>query len=290
MRLKFIFPPILFLLFVSLNQCFLFRSIERPPKSITLTDSNPNQVKFYWIGHATILLQIYDKWILTDPNFAKSLGIVVKRHIDTPIDINTLPELDAVLISHTHFDHLDQPTLKNLKIKGKILVPKGAGFYIPNSLSEQKLELEPWESVASNGIVLTAVPARHFGGRWLIDNLWDGDPYTGYIIEYKGVTFYFAGDTGYQKENFQEIGKRFNIDLAFLPVGPSKGPNNPVHINPNEAVDTFLDLRARLMMPMHYGTFYRTMESEMPVLQEALRPLGDKALMLSIGDSYELKK
>jgi L-ascorbate metabolism protein UlaG (beta-lactamase superfamily) len=280
----------LFTLILSLNHCFLFRSIDKPTQSIHLKDIDQSQVKIHWIGHATVLLQIYDKWILTDPNFSDQIGLIVKRYIYTPTEISELPEIDAVLISHTHFDHLDQPTLKQLKIKGNLFVPDGGGFYIPNIHEDKKVEMKPWDNHESNQVKVTAVPARHFGGRWLIDNLWDGDPYTGYVIEYKDVTIYFAGDTGYQKEQFIEIGKKFNIDVALLPVGPSKGPNNPVHINPFEAVDTFLDLRAKYLIPMHYGTFYRSMESELPTLLQALQPLEKKALILSIGDTYEFKK
>ncbi len=281
---------ILFLFLLSLNQCFLFRKIEKSPNTLDLSIADPSKVKIHWIGHATLLIQIYDKYILTDPNFSEDLGWIVKRYVETPLDLNALPEIDAVIISHTHFDHLDQSTLKKLKVKGNVVVPTGAGFYVPNLHKEKKIELNPWESILSNQIKLTAVPARHFGGRWLIDNLWDGNPYTGYVIEYKDVTFYFAGDTGYQKSIFEEIGKKFKIDVAFLPVGPSKGPNNPVHINPSEAVDTFVDLRAKILIPMHYGTFYRNMESEMPNLTEAFSQLGEKAVILSIGETYEWKK
>ncbi|TGL63939.1 MBL fold metallo-hydrolase [Leptospira ognonensis] len=284
-------PIFLFILILlSLNHCSLFRTIERPTKVLNLSGFDPSQVKVHWIGHATLLIQVYDKWILTDPNFSDSIGLIVKRHIGTPISLGDVPELDCVLISHTHFDHLDQNTLEGLKVKGKVLVPKGAGVYVPNLHEAKKVEMEPWQEVDSNQIKITAVPARHFGGRWLVDNLWDHDPYTGYVIEYKGITLYFAGDTGYQKAQFKEIGKKFQIDIAFLPVGPSKGPNNPVHINPIESVDTFLDLGAKKMIPMHYGTFYRTMESELETIQEALAPLGNKAEILSIGDTYELKK
>lgn len=161
-------------------------------------------MQLFWIGHATVLLKLYDKWILTDPNFSESLGFVVKRYIHTPVETHELPELDIVLISHSHFDHLDKSTLSRLKIKNSIFVPLGAGTYIPSELSSQKVEMNRWESRESSGVKITAVPARHFGGRWLIDNLWDGDPYTGYIIQYKDKTIYFAGDTGYQKTEFQK--------------------------------------------------------------------------------------
>jgi N-acyl-phosphatidylethanolamine-hydrolysing phospholipase D len=277
-------------LILSLNCCFLFRSIEKAPNTINLASYDPNQVKLHWIGHATLLLQIYDKWILTDPNFSESLGFVIKRYVEPPAKLNDLPSIDAVVISHTHFDHLDQSTLRSLKLRGKLFVPQGGGFYIPSVHEKNLVEVNPWDSHDSNQIKITAVPARHFGGRWLIDNLWDGDPYTGYVIQYKDVTVYFAGDTGYQKSAFKEIGSKFNIDIALLPVGPSKGPNNPVHINPTEAVDTFLDLKAKLLIPMHFGTFYRDMESELPTLSQAMEPLGKKAIILSIGDSFELKK
>ena len=284
------FPLLLiFILILSLNNCFVFRSIEKPSHTIKIESESLDQVKIHWIGHATMLIQIYDKWILTDPNFSDSLGLVVKRYIYPPTDLEYLPIMDAVIISHTHFDHLDKSTLSSLKIKGNLLVPKGAGFYIPKIHRENTIEMLPWDQVNKNELEITAVPARHFGGRWLLDNLWDGDPYTGYVIKYKDVTIYFAGDTGYQPKVFKEIGKKFDIDIALLPVGPSKGPNNPVHINPSEAVDTYLDLNAKYLIPMHYGTFYRSMDSELPDLMKALEPLGKKAIVLSIGESFQFK-
>jgi L-ascorbate metabolism protein UlaG (beta-lactamase superfamily) len=192
-----------FLIYTFFSNCFLFRTIEKAPKKIEI-NPNPNSVQLFWIGHATVLLKLYDKWILTDPNFSESLGFVVKRYIHTPVETHELPELDIVLISHSHFDHFDKSTLSRLKIKNSIFVPLGAGTYIPSELSSQKVEMNRWESRESSGVKITAVPARHFGGRWLIDNLWDGDPYTGYIIQYKDKTIYFAGDTGYQKTEFQK--------------------------------------------------------------------------------------
>lgn len=280
----------IFALILSFSSCFLFRKVEKAGNQIQIQNPDQNSVQVYWIGHATILIKLYDKWILTDPNFSESLGVVVKRYIEPPMEIKDVPELDAVVISHSHFDHLDKATLKNLKIKGTVFVPPGAGTYIPTKLHPQKLEMSPWDSLDLNGLKITAVPARHFGGRWLLDNLWDGDPYTGYIIQYKDTIIYFAGDTGYQKEIFEEIGNKFQIDLALLPVGPSKGPNNPVHINPAEAVQAFQDLQAKKMIPMHFGTFYRSMESELPELQRVLTPLGNKAILLSIGESWTLAK
>ncbi|GBF49346.1 hypothetical protein LPTSP4_08570 [Leptospira ryugenii] len=272
-----------------LPSCFLFRSIEKPSKQVQFDQSNPQAVKLHWLGHASLVIQIYDKWIITDPNFSESLGLVVKRYIASPLESTQLPKFDAVLISHSHFDHLDKDSLQQIPLSGKLYVPKGAGIYIPSRWDARKKEMVPWQMDAQNDLEITAVPARHFGGRWLFDNLWDGEPYTGYVIKYKDVTIYFAGDTGYQKKEFEEIGKRFSIDIALLPVGPSKGPGNPVHINPEEAVDTFLDLNAKYMIPMHFGTFYRSMESELPHIQEVLAPLGKKAIILSIGDTYSFK-
>ncbi|TGN19318.1 MBL fold metallo-hydrolase [Leptospira idonii] len=271
-------------------QCFVFRSLDKPTQTIRLEAVDPSQVRFHWIGHATLLIQIYDKWILTDPNFSTNLGFVVKRYVEPAISPEMIPPLDAVVVSHSHFDHLDQPSLKSISIQGNLLVPKGAGTYVPSKWDENLKEMNPWDSVETRGIKITAVPARHFGGRWLVDNFWDGDPYTGYVIEYKDVTIYFAGDTGYQKEEFKEIGKRFKIDVALLPVGPSKGPNNAVHINPEEAARSYLDLYAKIMIPMHYGTFYRSLESELPEIKRALEPLGDKAVLLGVGETYTWKK
>ncbi|MCE9500018.1 MAG: MBL fold metallo-hydrolase [Leptospira sp.] len=253
--------------------------------------NDPESVKFYWIGHATILCKIKDKWIITDPNFSDRIGIIVKRYVEPGIDIDKIPKLDWILISHTHFDHLDQPSLRKLKSSAILSVPKGGGTYIPDALFDDVREVNPWDVYEKNGIKVTAVPARHFGGRWLIDNFWDGDPYTGYVIEYKGVTVFFAGDTGYHEEYFKEIGRKFNIDMAFIPVGPSRGPQNPVHVNPDEAMRIFADTKARFMIPIHHGTFYRAGEEEQDRIKKAIDKSGasEKTFFLSIGESVQLE-
>ena len=148
-----------------------------------------------------------------------------------------------------------------------------------------------------DGVKITAVPVKHFGGRWLIDNLWDGEPYTGYLIEYKGVTVFFGGDTGYDDSIFKLVGKAYNIDIALIPVGPaglltSSGLGNGVHVNPFGAVQIFKDVNAKYMIPIHHSTFYRRGGSEMEMLQEAIAKSGkkEKILLLNVGEKAEFKK
>jgi L-ascorbate metabolism protein UlaG (beta-lactamase superfamily) len=114
------------------------------------------------------------------------------------------------------------------------------------------------ETKTVNGIKVTSVLARHWGGRYGFDGyLWGDNAFTGYIIEYNGMTVYFAGDTGYDSENFKKIGEDFNIDLALIPIGPCADCNQcgtPNHVFPVDAVYIFNDLNPKWMLPIHYGT------------------------------------
>jgi L-ascorbate metabolism protein UlaG (beta-lactamase superfamily) len=216
MKKKFLF----FLFFFT--SCTLFYSTLKPsftPAPQTIQD--PSKLEFYWIGHATVLIRFYDKWIITDPNFSTTTGIIMKRFIEPGIDLEKLDKVDTILISHTHFDHLDQSSLRKLKGSKNLFAPVGGTTYIPDELFENVFAANPMKTFDLDGLKITPIPVKHFGGRWLIDNLWDGEPYTGYLLEYKGVTVFFGGDTGYDESLFKLIGKAYNIDIALIPVGPA---------------------------------------------------------------------
>jgi N-acyl-phosphatidylethanolamine-hydrolysing phospholipase D len=230
--------------------------IPDPPRMIT-TPVIPNaNLAVGWVGHATVLVQMHDKLVLTDPLFTNTIGMLVKRFVKPGLDPAILPKVDVTLISHMHFDHLSFGSLEELPKNGILVIANGLDRYTPEFGFKETVMLEPWQSIEDDSIRITAVPARHFNGRYGFDRAWLGTTgYTGYVVEYRGVTIFFAGDTGYDPELFKEIGKRFKIDLALIPIAPGgRGLGSSVHVSPLGAVKIFEDVGAIYLMPIHFGT------------------------------------
>jgi len=138
---------------------------------------------------------------------------------------------------------------------------------------------------------------QHFGGRYGFDVLWGpAHTFTGYVIQYKGVTVFFAGDTGYNPEFFKEIGRRFQVDVALLPIAPVEPRDfmKNVHTDPAEALQAFEDLGARIMVPIHHDTFFQGLEPEVGYAKKLLhsliedRKLQDRVKLLAIGEELIL--
>ncbi len=287
-------PP-LFLTFLA--ACGNFSGTVKTGKPAPQLVSAPEKIEFYWVGHATVLMRLYDKWIITDPNFSDRTGTVVKRLSEPGIDVASVKPVDAIVISHNHFDHLDAPSLRVLRGSGHLFAPPSGFNYTPHSVARHEHPASPGYSHEENGLKITSVPVRHFGGRMLVDNLWDGEPYTGYIIEYKGITVFFAGDTGYHEEYFRNLKRDYKIDVALIPVGPaggftSGGIGNAVHVNPYGALQIYRDCGARYMIPIHHSTFYRRGGREMEMIKDSIAISGrsDYMLLLGEGDGVEFKK
>jgi L-ascorbate metabolism protein UlaG (beta-lactamase superfamily) len=158
--------------------CSAFRA-TLPADYHAAADQSPDErVELYWVGHATALIRIYDRWILTDPVWSTYLG-PVKRYVAPSMAIETLPFVDFTLISHTHLDHLDRPTLQRIPGSRHILAPRGGVGYIPPERFAFVHGVSPGDVVADEDLRVIVVPAQHFGGRYVIDNLWDGEPYQG---------------------------------------------------------------------------------------------------------------
>jgi L-ascorbate metabolism protein UlaG (beta-lactamase superfamily) len=246
-----------------------------------------------WIGHATTLIQIHDKIIITDPLFTNTIGMLVKRFIKPGLDPSILTKVDFTLISHMHFDHLSYGSLDILPKNGTLVFPFGIARYVPDFGFNKTDELQPWEVIESDSVRITAVPAQHFTGRYGFDRDWMGDiGYSGYVIEYRGITVFFAGDTGYNSEIFKEIGSRFKIDLAIIPIAPSSGNGvgSHVHVSPQGALAIFKDVGARYMMPIHFGTMLfgssANPESPLDQLREtaANQGISDRIVGLKVGE------
>jgi L-ascorbate metabolism protein UlaG (beta-lactamase superfamily) len=251
-----------------------------------------------WVGHATVLIQIQDKVIITDPVFTKTVGLLAKRSVEPGIDPSTITRLNAILISHLHFDHFSYSSLDMLPKQATLIVPPGGAEYTPEFGFANTREAITWETIEEDSLRITPVPVQHFGGRYGFDVLWSpARPYTGYVIEYKGIVVFFAGDTGYNADYFKEIGRRFHIDVALFPIAPVEPRDfmKRVHTDPAEALQAFEDLGAKIMIPMHHDTFFQGLEPEVGHAKKLMqllieeRGLQDRVKLLTIGEQIVLK-
>jgi L-ascorbate metabolism protein UlaG (beta-lactamase superfamily) len=236
---------------------------------------DPDAITVSWIGHATMLIGIRGHWFLTDPMFSERLAGVMRRQVEPALAPSELPPLDAMLISHAHFDHLDFPSLRRLA-DVPLMVPPGVPTFLPRDLPQhQVVALDTWQSWTRGDVRITAVPASHGDGRYLVDR-WHTRSHTGWIIEVGDRTVYFAGDTGYVAEQAREIGRRFRIDVGLIPVGPAgraawlERLRSDVHANPDAALDLFRDIGAQWMVPIHFGTFFQPADRERPLVEAAV--------------------
>ncbi|HEX4417098.1 MAG TPA: MBL fold metallo-hydrolase [Kofleriaceae bacterium] len=253
---------------------------------------DPDAITVSWIGHATVLIGIRGHWILTDPVFSDRLAGVMARGVRAAIAPSELPPLDAILISHAHFDHLDLPSLHRLG-DAPLLVPPGIPTFLPADLPQHQIvPLDTWQTWRHGDIRITAVPASHGDGRYLVDR-WHTRSHTGWIIEVGNRTVYFAGDTGYVAADARELGRRYRIDVGLIPVGPAgraawlERMRADVHATPDAALALFHDAGAQWMVPIHFGTFFQPPDRERPLVEAAVarHHLEHQVRILAIGET-----
>ena len=214
------------------------------------------QVAITWIGHASFLIQFTDLNVLVDPNFANWL-FLMKRLKRSGLKIQHLPPVDLVLLTHAHFDHFHKPTLRKLATTKIGVMPWGVGDLARNLGFARIVELDWWESFAQKEMKITFVPSKHWGARTLHDS---HRGYGGFVLEHQGRKIYHAGDSAYF-DGFAEIGKKLAPEIALLPIGAYHPDSfRQVHMGPDEAMQAFKDLRAKTLVPMHYGTFKLSFE------------------------------
>ncbi len=223
-------------------------------------------VQTTWIGHSTYLIQIGGKNILTDPVWSDRASPLSwagpRRYTPPAMSLNQLPPIDYVVISHNHYDHLDLHSIAALGNNPLWLVPLANAKILASVGVTNVVELDWWETHVHGGLTFTATPAQHWSTRGVNDRfacLWSG-----WAIRHPEANVYFAGDTGYNANLFTEIGKRLGpFELALIPIG-AYAPRwfmKTFHVNPEEAVQIHLDIRARRSLAMHWGTFPLTAES-----------------------------
>ena len=237
-----------------------------------------------WIGHSTFLLQLGGFNIVTDPHLtgrASPFRFAGPRRFNPPaLSFADLPPLDLALISHDHYDHLDEGTVVRLAREHAgltFVVPRGLKAWFARRKISRVIELDLWEQGRSGAATVHCVPVQHFSGRGATDR--NATLWCGYVLELTGKRVFFAGDTGYSRD-FKDIGAKFPaMDLSLLPIG-AYDPREfmaPVHVNPEEAVRIHQDIGSRLSVAMHWGTFRLTLEAldEPPQkLAQALRAQG----------------
>ncbi len=230
-----------------------------------------------WIGHATVLLRLGGINVLTDPHFSERASPLAfagpKRYHPPGVALADLPEIHAVVISHSHYDHLDVDSVRQLyqRSGGKLhfFVPLGLKAWFADLGIDSVSELDWWEQAEIKGVRFTLTPVQHWSARGLFDRnrtLWGG-----WAISAPDLNFFFAGDTGYSAE-FREIGKRLGpFDFAALPIGAYE-PRwfmQAQHVDPAEALRIHQDIRARQSLGVHWGAF----EMADDALDEAPRAL-----------------
>ena len=253
-----------------------------------------------WIGQSTILLNHNGLTVLTDPQFSNRASPLFfggpKRVTPTPFNIVDLPNIDVVLISHNHYDHLDRSSIREL-IKHqpsiKYMVPLGLAQKLRKWGAVDVTELDWWQAVDFQEVKIQPTPVKHWSSRSLFDrnkSLW-----AGWMMKWDDFSFYFAGDSGYSsdfKETAQKLG---GPTLAAIPIGAYEPRDfmKAAHMNPEEAVKAFEDLEAKYGVAIHWGTFKLTTERMDEPPKRLLQSLkdqqipSDKFRSLSHGEKWD---
>ena len=213
-----------------------------------------------WFGHSAFLLEMEGKRLLLDPMFgptASPVSFTGKRFLyEKPIDFDQFTNIDAVIISHDHYDHLDYPSISRLKEQAAhFFVPLGVGAHLMHwGVAPEKItELDWWENTTLGHLTFTATPARHFSGRGLTDSkktLW-----ASWVLEGKQTKIYFSGDSGYGP-HFKEIGDKLGpFDFAMMECGQYNEKWEAIHMMPEQTAQAAIDVGTKVMMPIHWGAF-----------------------------------
>ncbi len=240
---------------------------SRPQGSLETEKLSPERLRsdegatVTWFGHSAVLLRLDGKTIFLDPMLGRAPSPVPmiggKRYSKRlPIEIDQLPSIDAVIISHDHYDHLDYGTIR--KLHGKVrrfIVPLGVAAHLERWGVDASTitEHDWWNELEYEGLKLVCAPARHFSGRNVGNR--NSTLWCSWVIAGKQAKVYFSGDSGYGP-HFKEIGERFGpFDLTLMECGQYDLRWANIHMLPEETVQAHLDVRGQTMIPIHWGAF-----------------------------------
>ena len=246
-----------------------------------------------WIGHATLAIHDGDDVVVTDPNFADHM-FVVKRHTPPGVPIAAIPDDAMGVISHSHNDHLDAASVEALPASMHWFVPLGLAEWFRERGRDNVVELDWWQSATHGRWTITCLPAQHWSRR--IEHAANRTLWCSWLFDSGSMRYYFAGDTGYF-HGFREFGRKLApIDVALLPIGAYE-PRwfmAEQHVSPGEAYQAFVELGARYLIPMHWGTFnlsFEPMDLPPKELMAAVDAAGgdrERVRVLKIGETFDV--
>ncbi len=262
------------------------------PVADNIQDLYTNEDYCVWLGHCTFLIQINGFRIITDPVFGSATPFY-PRKCELPYDVKKLPQIDFILMSHDHRDHLDLWSLRQIKKKSptvKVLTGLQMDGILKQVFKKEDIICAGWNQVfMESPVTIIFVPARHWSKRGLFDfndRLWGG-----FVIQTTNKNIYFSGDTGYGS-HFKTIGDRVQLDYALIGIGAYQPEwfMESNHISPGNAIKAFDEINAKFMVPMHYGCFdlsNESMEDPIRVYQDIKihHPKSDQLLIPKLGEN-----
>ena len=245
---------------------FFFGKNQQPADSLPVKFSERSQAltdstcHITWYGHSAFLIEMDGQRILIDPMLCKTASPVpfgsTRFPYKEPIPIEELTDIDILILSHDHYDHLDYPSIKKLKDEvGHFYTALGVGSHLREwgVAAEKITEMDWWDEAEAGDLKLAACPARHFSGRGLTDR--NATQWASWVIHGQNQKIYFSGDSGYGP-HFEEIGAEYGpFDLAMLECGQYNKAWEAIHMMPEQSVQAGKDVQADLIMPIHWGAF-----------------------------------
>lgn len=251
---------------------FFFGKNQSPKDSIPTAFNEDNGsisdslCRIRWYGHSAFLLEIEGKRILIDPMPGKSsspVSFMTRRFpYEQPIPPDSIRDIDVIILSHDHYDHLDYESIMALKERTEVFYTAlGVGAHLKHwGVNENQIrELDWWDSSKLDNLTFHACPSRHFSGRGITDR--NCTQWASRVIEGKHHNIYFSGDSGYGP-HFKEIGEKYGpFDFAMMECGQYNEAWEAIHMMPEQSVQAGIDLNAHLLMPIHWGAFSLSIHS-----------------------------